>query len=106
MKPLALAAAILLNGCAAVPYWIKTHDALPVENIIELDKPEAICGNPPHNGGLVYGCMIRQPGYATIYIKKGLPADQHACVLAHELAHAQGWSHDLRPAFRPDCGPT
>jgi hypothetical protein len=95
VKPAILA--LLLVGCVSVPddYWVRDKAPAEVKHIVRVDFP---CGKKDTRG-----CWHAHSG--TIEIKKGLSAADEACVLRHERAHSQGWSHPNRQSFLWDCGP-
>lgn len=84
--------AVMVSGCAT--YWIQTHAPVPVLAVIEVDHP---CRHD------WLGCA--NYGQGVLEIKRGLSAEQRECVIAHELKHFAGWSHDIRWVNgKVDCG--
>ncbi len=66
-------------------------------SVVEVDVVH--CGP-----GVAVGCYMAPP-VNLILIQRGLDSTLHACVLAHEIKHSQGWTHAHGvPAFAADCG--
>ena len=82
-----------LTGCAS-SYWVKTRDPVLVLAIHEVSNP---CGRTDLDG-----CFM--PSFGTIEIKKGLHQLLRDCVLAHEMKHAEGYTHEEIKGFSTDCG--
>ena len=105
---------LLIFGCATFTdpihypsdpnYWIKDRDARAVAAVIEKPDTTMYCtGQEAVQGFINYGCFFTD--FGLIYIRSDMSPERKACVLSHELKHAQGWSH---PKFASapyiDCG--
>jgi hypothetical protein len=92
MRRTAIAAVLLLSGCATQPdYWEPTQEkdwTWKDTKVVVLDQ------NPYANSA--NGWVHRNPktGLCTVFI---LRRADYQCVLAHELKHCAGWDHPKYP---------
>src|SRR5690606_5021965 len=104
----AIAVIALASPALAVDWWKANKP--PVEYRHEADQtyliaewPHDLLGAVCSNGGLQWiregnhgGCFVRDKedrSFAYIYVLAGLAPDQRECVIIHEKAHLNGWTH-------------
>ena len=99
---LILMLSVAFSGCANTGAWSDKpmRPPMPALFTVHVDFP---CGANPDGIRRVYGCW--NEAARTIEIKKGLAAEDEACVLRHERLHAAGYTHgDQGHYYRMDCG--
>lgn len=90
-----LALLLLLAGCASEPYWVRTHEPVPITSIRYVDYP---CDR------MVNACIRLRTG--AVEIRRGMTEAETWCALNHERKHAAGYSHPnhREGSFASDCG--
>ena len=86
----ALAAALLLAGCATTPPPEFQGDRDNVKVSFVAD-PDRTCRTPEAGDGEILGCEM----FGRIWVKNPcLETGAYAEVLCHELGHVNGYTHD------------
>jgi hypothetical protein len=114
--------ALAVDWCTAnMPPDEYRHE--PDQTYLIAEWPHDLLGAVCSNGGLQWiregnhgGCFVRDKedrSFAYIYVLAGLAPDQRECVIIHEKAHLNGWTHgpsyihylDENGNYRPQRGP-